>query len=813
MTNSENNNNGEDQEQPVLRVEEEVQDKIERIKIPPETPVLPVKDTVVFPGMVAALSVYTERDLKLLNDVLAGNRFLTLTAQKDKDIKVLKQSDLYESATAAVVLQMLRMPDNSAKMLVQGLRRVKIGEYVQSDPYFKAKVSAIEDIIEDDRETEALARNAADQFARMISMTPSLPEELKIAVVNIENPSRLADLITSHLNVSVVEKQKVLEMANVKLRLQKVTTLIASELEVLEMATKIQSQVRNEMEKGQKEYYLRQQLKAIQDELGEGDERSMEMKELKEKIEKAKMPAEAKKEAERELDRLAKMHSASAEYTVSRTYLDLLIALPWSVSTKDQLDIKAASTILDEDHYDLEKLKERILEYLAVRKLKDDMKGPILCFVGPPGTGKTSVGMSIARSIGRKFVRMSLGGVRDEAEIRGHRRTYIGALPGRIIQGLKKAESNNPVFMLDEIDKLGADFRGDPSAALLEVLDPEQNHAFSDHYLDVAFDLSNVMFITTANILDTIPPALKDRMEVLELPGYTAEEKISIVKKFIFPKQLKAHGLKEEQLTIADDAIQAVISDYTREAGLRNLEREIAHLCRKTAKKIASGEETSVTINAEQLNTLLGPIKFFSEAAERTTEAGVATGLAWTQAGGDILFIEATCMPGTGKLTLTGCLGDIMKESAQAAMSYIRAKLDNLKISFKDFEKYDFHIHVPAGAIPKDGPSAGVTMAMALISLLKGAPIHSNVAMTGEITLRGRVLPVGGIKEKVLAAKRAGITTIVLPKRNEKDLTEVPENAKKGLNFAFVERVDEMLPIVFGAEEPKKKRKKFISGI
>ena len=813
MTNSENNNNGEDQEQPVLTVEEEVQDKIERIKIPPETPVLPVKDTVVFPGMVAALSVYTDRDLKLLNDVLAGNRFLTLTAHKDKDIKALKQSDLYESATAAVVLQMLRMPDNSAKMLVQGLRRVKIGEYVQSDPYFKAKVSAIEDIIEDDRETEALARNAADQFARMISMTPSLPEELKIAVVNIENPSRLADLITSHLNVSVVEKQKVLEMANVKLRLQKVTTLIASELEVLEMATKIQSQVRNEMEKGQKEYYLRQQLKAIQDELGEGDERSMEMKELKEKIEKAKMPAEAQKEAERELERLAKMHSASAEYTVSRTYLDLLIALPWSVSTKDQLDIKAASTILDEDHYDLEKLKERILEYLAVRKLKDDMKGPILCFVGPPGTGKTSVGMSIARSMGRKFVRMSLGGVRDEAEIRGHRRTYIGALPGRIIQGLKKAESNNPVFMLDEIDKLGADFRGDPSAALLEVLDPEQNHAFSDHYLDVAFDLSNVMFITTANILDTVPPALKDRMEVLELPGYTAEEKISIAKKFILPKQLKAHGLKEEQLTITDDAIQAVISDYTREAGLRNLEREIAHLCRKTAKKIASGEETSVTINAEQLNTLLGPIKFFSEAAERMTEAGVATGLAWTQAGGDILFIEATCMPGTGKLTLTGCLGDIMKESAQAAMSYIRAKLDNLKISFKDFDKYDFHIHVPAGAIPKDGPSAGVTMAMALISLLKGTPILSNVAMTGEITLRGRVLPVGGIKEKVLAAKRAGITTIVLPKRNEKDLTEVPENAKKGLNFAFVERVEEMLPIVFGAEAPKKKRIKIISRI
>ncbi|MBM4056207.1 MAG: endopeptidase La [Planctomycetes bacterium] len=809
MAGSENNNNGEEREQPVLRVEDDVQDKIEKIKIPSETPVLPVKDTVVFPGMVAALSVYTDRDLKLLNDVLAGNRFLTLTAQKEKDIKVVKPSDLYECATAAVVLQMLRMPDNSAKMLVQGLRRVKITEYIQSDPYFKAKVSVVEDVFESDIETEALARNAADQFVRMISMAPSLPEELKVAIVNIDNPSRLADLITSHLNVAVTEKQKVLEQANVKLRLQKVTSLITSELEVLEMATKIQSQVRSEMEKGQKEYYLRQQLKAIQDELGEGDERSMEAKELKEKIEKAKMPAEAKKEAMRELDRLSKMHSASAEYTVSRTYLDLLIALPWSVSTEDRLDIKVAREILDEDHYDLEKVKERILEYLAVRKLKNDMKGPILCFVGPPGTGKTSVGMSIARAIGRKFVRMSLGGVRDEAEIRGHRRTYIGALPGRIIQGLKKAESNNPVFMLDEIDKLGADFRGDPSAALLEVLDPEQNHAFSDHYLDVAFDLSNVMFITTANILDTVPPALKDRMEVLELPGYTAEEKVSIARKFTIPKQLKAHGLTAEQITITDGAIKAVISDYTREAGLRNLEREIANLCRKTAKKIASEEEKSVTIDADQLNTLLGPIKFFSEVAERTTEPGVATGLAWTQAGGDILFIEATYMPGAEKLMLTGHLGEVMKESAQAAMSYIRAKQKKLDIAFKDFSKYNFHIHVPAGAIPKDGPSAGVTIAVALISLLKNTPVRSDVAMTGEITLRGRVLPVGGIKEKVLAAKRAGITTIVLPKRNEKDLVEVPENAKKEINFVFVETVEEMLPVVFGeivspAESKKK---------
>jgi len=785
--------------------------KADRIKIPNEMPVLPVRDTVVFPSMVAALSVSTERDLKLLNHVLAGNRFLALVAQKDKEAKIVKQSDLYNYATAAVVLQMLRMPDNSAKMLVQGIRRIRIDEYTQTDPYFKAKATALEDTIQNDMETEALARNAADQFIRMISLAPSLPEELKIAIVNIDSPSRLADMIASHLNVSIAEKQQVLEAIDVKARLQKVTALITGEMEVLEMATKIQSQVKSEMEKGQKEYYLRQQLKAIQEELGEGDERTLEVKELTKKIEEAKLPPEAKKEAERELNRLSKMPTASAEYTVSRTYLDLMVALPWSISTTDNLDILAARKVLDEDHYDLEKVKERILEYLAVRKLKQDMKGPILCFVGPPGTGKTSIGMSIARAIGRKFFRMSLGGVRDEAEIRGHRRTYIGALPGRIIQGLRKVGSNNPVFMLDEIDKLGADFRGDPSAALLEVLDPEQNHAFSDHYLDVPFDLTNVMFITTANILDPIPPALKDRMEVLELPGYTAEEKVFIAKQFTIPKQFKEHGLTKEQITIEDDAVRAIISDYTREAGIRNLEREIAHICRKAAKEIASGEKKSVTVTAGQLHNLLGPVKFFSEVAERTSEAGVATGLAWTQAGGDILFIEATSMPGTGKLMLTGQLGDVMKESAQAAMSYIRAKVKKLGITFKDFNKYDFHIHIPAGAIPKDGPSAGVTMAMALISLLKEIPVLSHVAMTGEITLRGRVLPVGGIKEKVLAAKRAGITTVILPKRNEKDLVEVPENAKKEMNFIFVEKVDEMLPVVFGIEEPEKKKKKIFS--
>ena len=807
MSQNENNNQLETNGAPIIEPDiDNENDKASSLKIPKEMPVLPVKDTVIFPSMVAALTISTERDLQLLNNVLSGNRFLALVTQKDKELKAVKTSDLYTTATASVVLQMIRMPDNSAKMLVQGLRRIKINKYDQTEPYFKADVAVLEDVFENDKETEAAARNVTDQFVRMISMAPSLPEELKIAIVNTDSPSRLADMIAAHLNVAIAEKQAVLEAINVKARLQKVTALIAAEMEVLEMATKIQTQVKSEMEKGQREYYLRQQLKAIQEELGEGDERTVEFKELSKKIEEAKMPSEARKEAEKELNRLSKMPNSSAEYTVSRTYLDLMIALPWSVSTPDNLDIKAARKVLDEDHYDLEKVKERILEYLAVRKLKQDMKGPILCFVGPPGTGKTSIGMSIARAMGRKFVRISLGGVRDEAEIRGHRRTYIGALPGRILQGLRKAGSNNPVFMLDEIDKLGADFRGDPAAALLEVLDPEQHHAFSDHYLDVAFDLTRVMFITTANLLDPIPPALKDRMEVLELPGYTAEEKVFIAKQFTIPKQLKEHGLTKETLTIEEGALKTVISDYTREAGIRNLEREIAHLCRKAAKDIASGEKKSVKVSAGQLHKLLGPIKFFSEAAERTSEAGVATGLAWTQAGGDILFIEATSMPGSGKLMLTGQLGEVMKESAQAAMSYIKAKKVLLDITFKDFGKHDFHIHIPAGAIPKDGPSAGVTMAMALISLLKNTPVLPNVAMTGEITLRGRVLPVGGIKEKVLAAKRAGITTIIMPKRNEKDLVEVPENAKKEMKFIFVEKVEEMLPAVFGKKEPAAKK-------
>ncbi|MEK6766303.1 MAG: endopeptidase La [Planctomycetota bacterium] len=781
----------------------------EYMNVPEELPVLGLKDVVIFPQMVTALGVSTEKELKLLDNVLATNRFVALVAQKDVEKDMLNPSDLYEYGTASVVLQMLRMPDNTAKMLVQGIARIHIKEFTETEPFFKAKVDVLKDVPDKgDVETEALATNAKNQFSRMVSISPHLPEELKIVIVNIDNPGRLSDLISSHLNISLPEKQEILETLNVKERLQKINTFVNNEMQVLELAGKIQSQVKNEMEKGQREYYLRQQLKAIQEELGEGDDQAAEVKELRKKLKQAKLPEEAQKEADRELSRLSRMHPSSAEYTVARTYLDWLIALPWSTSTKDNLDIPSAHKVLETDHYNLKKVKERILEYLAVRKLKKDMKGPILCFVGPPGTGKTSLGKSIAKAMGRKFVRMSLGGIRDEAEIRGHRRTYVGALPGRIIQGLRKASSNNPVYMLDEIDKLVADFHGDPSSALLEVLDPEQNFSFSDHYLDVPFDLSKVMFITTANILDTIPHALRDRMEVLDLPGYTTEEKLEIAKQYLVPKQFEAHGLKDNNLKITDEAIKVIISDYTKEAGLRNLEREIGTVCRKVAKEVASGNTIPVKANARNVNDFLGPIKFFSEIAERTVEPGVATGLAWTQAGGEILFIESTRMPGTGKLTLTGQLGNVMKESAQAAMSYVRAKAKTLDLSLKDFSKYDYHIHVPAGAIPKDGPSAGITMAISLISLFKKAAIKPQVAMTGEITLRGRVLPVGGIKEKVLAAKRAGITTVILPKKNEKDLVDVPEKAKEKLSFKLVEKVEEILPIAFETKNKSKIKKR-----
>ncbi|TET44247.1 MAG: endopeptidase La, partial [Dehalococcoidia bacterium] len=670
-------------------------------------------------------------------------------------------------------------------------------EVSQIEPYLKAKVEVVEDKVEKTTELEALVRNLAGLFQRVVELAPNLPSELNIAVFNIPEPGSLADFIAAHINLKLEEGQEILETIDVAERIRKLTTFASRELEVLELGSKIQSQAKEEMTRAQREFYLREQLKAIQKELGEADERTLEINELREKIAEASLSPQANKEAERELDRLAKMPPAAAEYTVSRTYLDWLINLPWSKSTEDNLDIVRASGVLDEDHYNLNKVKERILDYLAVRKLKPDMKGPILCFVGPPGTGKTSVGQSIARALGRKFVRISLGGIRDEADIRGHRRTYVGALPGRIIQGLRRAESNNPLFMLDEIDKLGVDFRGDPAAALLEVLDPEQNSSFVDHYLDVPFDLSKVMFITTGNIVDPIPPALLDRMEVIELSGYTEDEKLHIAKKFLIPKQLNENGLTPQQLAISDEAVLAIIRNYTREAGLRNLEREIGAICRKVARQVAEGKEEPTTVIPDKLHDYLGAKKFHYQIAEEADEVGVATGLAWTPTGGDIIFVEATLVPGKGNLTLTGKLGDVMQESAKAALTYARsltalhkAQLD-VPTSF--YEDNDVHVHVPAGAIPKDGPSAGITMAVALISAVTGRSVSKDIGMTGEITLRGKILPVGGIRDKVLAAHRAGLRKVILPKENEKDLEEVPQQVKEELQFVFADRIDEAL--------------------
>jgi ATP-dependent Lon protease len=646
-----------------------------------------------------------------------------------------------------------------------------------------------------------------NQFAKFVSMIPYLPDELQVVVMNIKDPGKVTDLIASNLNISIEEKQDLLSTLDVRARLEKLATILNREIELLELGHKIQSQVQSELNKNQKEFYLRQQLKAIQRELGEGDGKGAELEELRKRVEDAKMPPEARKAAEHELDRLRMIPPESAEHTVVRTYLEWLVTLPWSTSTEDNLDQHHARQVLDEDHFDLEKIKDRILEYLAVRQLRRDPKGPILCFVGPPGVGKTSLGRSIARAMGRRFVRLSLGGIRDEAEIRGHRRTYIGALPGRIIQNLKNATSNNPLFMLDEIDKLGMDFRGDPASALLEVLDPEQNNTFQDHYLDVPFDLSRVMFITTANLLDPIPPPLRDRMEVIELAGYTEEEKLEIARRHLVPKQLAENGLTAENLHFEDDAVVHIIRTYTREAGLRNLEREIGSVCRKIARAITEGRTEPVVCTAAKVRELLGPERFFSEVAERTEEPGVAVGLAWTPNGGDILFIEATRMAGKKSLTLTGQLGDVMKESAQAALSYIRSRAERLGIPPEFYETSDLHVHVPAGAIPKDGPSAGVTIATALASLLTGRHVRPNVAMTGEITLRGKVLPVGGIKEKVLAAKRAGIETVIMSRRNEKDLEDVGDEARRALRFVFVETIDEVLEHALegpaGAREPR----------
>ncbi len=780
---------------------------LEKIDIPRQIPILTLRDTIIYPFMVSPLFVARRKSIKLIDDVLIGNRILGLVAQRNADVEDPTPADLYRFGTVATVLKMLKFPDGSIRVLVQGLSRMEVVQFDQAEPYLKATIHPVDDFYEKSLELEALAKNVTIQFQKIVSLVPHLPDELQIAIMNIAHPGKLADLIASNLNLSLAEKQSILEMIDVKKRLAQLTIFINRELEVLEIGSKIQSEVQSEVGKNQREYFLRQQLEAIKRELGEEDERTIETKELQQKIKAAKMPKDVEKEANRELERLTKMPPGAAEYTVSRTYLDWLVALPWSVATKDTLDIRKAEKILDEDHYDLEEVKERILEYLAVRKLKSNMKGPILCFVGPPGVGKTSLGRSIARALGRKFIRISLGGVRDEAEIRGHRRTYVGALPGRIIQGIRQAGSNNPVFILDEIDKLGMDFRGDPSSALLEVLDPEQNFSFSDHYLEVSFDLSKVMFITTANLIDPVPSALRDRMEVLEIPGYTEEEKLFIAKKYLIPKQLEAHGLKTRQLTITDEAVLRVVREYTREAGLRNLERNLAGICRRVAKKIVEKSVKTRKIDAETIPELLGSPKFFFEVAERLMEPGVATGLAWTSAGGDILFIEAIKMRGTKNLILTGHLGDVMKESARAALSYIQAKASRLGIDENFFAKYDIHVHVPAGAIPKDGPSAGITIATAILSMIKEIPVHSNIAMTGEVTLRGRVLPIGGVKEKVLAAKRAGITQIILPKKNEKDLEDVPAKAREGLAFSFVETLDEVFKLALDGLPSKQKHK------
>ncbi len=777
--------------------------KDDKVVIPDELPVLPLRGTVLYPDLILPIMVGRKKSVKLIDDAMDSDRIIGVITQKRSEIEDPKENDLYSVGVAALILRMIRELDGSQRVIVQGVSRMKVKEYFQREPYYKAKVEVIDEGLVQGVEIDALMMNLKNLFQRAVELAPYLTSELGTMVSNIKSPAILADLIASNLNISTTEKQGILETFDIRERLTKVHLFLNKEVQVLELGNKIQSQVKEDMDRTQREYYLREQLKAIKKELGELDEHSTEIKELKEKIKKAKMPPEALAAAEKELDRLAKIPPASAEYTVARTYLDWLAELPWSETTEDNLDIDNAQKILDEDHYDLEKVKKRILEYLAVRKLKADMKGPILCFVGPPGVGKTSLGKSIARTMGRKFIRISLGGVRDEAEIRGHRRTYVGALPGRIIQGVKKAGSNNPVFMLDEVDKIGMDFRGDPSSALLEVLDPEQNFSFSDHYIDVPFDLQKVMFITTANVLDTIPPALRDRMETLELPGYSEDQKMMIAKEFLIRKQINEHGLSSEFIEFSDTALQIIISSYTREAGVRNLEREIATICRGVAKDVARGIKEKVVIVPDNLHRFLGPVKFFLEVAERTSNPGVATGLAWTPTGGDIIFVEATKMRGEKGLTLTGQLGDVMKESAQAALAYVRSKSKELGIEEDFFEKNDIHIHVPAGAIPKDGPSAGVTMFVALTSLLTNRPVRNDVAMTGEITLRGLVLPVGGIKEKVLAGMRAGIKTIILPKKNEKDLEEIPENIRNQMNFKYIQRMDEAIELALKHTEPR----------
>ena len=771
--------------------------KINTEEIPSALPILPLNDVVLFPRMILPLVLKNSTLIQYGDKIISENQILGFVVNDEsKEQNNKPQQNLKRIGTSGIILKKTIIDGKKIQLLIHGLSRFEIITFFPDSPYLQAAVNHIEDQKTKDTETEALMYNIIGLFQKVIKFVPNMPKEIEAITKSIKEPGILADFISSHINSTVEENQKVLEIIDVKERLQEVSRLVDKQLEILELRNKIQTDVKGDIDKTQKEYYLRQQLKIIKKELGEEEEDLSEIEEYRVKIDKKNLPELALKEAERELRRLSRIHQASAEYTVATTYLDWITSLPWNERTEDSLDIKMARRILDEDHFGLVKAKKRIIEYLAVRKLKPDSKGPILCFIGPPGTGKTSLGRSIARALGRKFIRISLGGIRDEAEIRGHRRTYVGALPGRIIQGLRRVQVNNPVFMLDEIDKLGSDFRGDPSSALLEILDPEQNYSFSDHYLDIPFDLTNIMFITTGNMLDTMPHALRDRMEVLEFSGYTEDEKIKITNRYLISRQREAHGLKDNQITFTRESIKRIISGYTREAGLRNLEREIANICRGVATRIVEGEVKSAAISVKDISRYLGPVRLPpAEAKGRTSTPGVVMGLAWTQTGGDLLFIEATSMKGDKGLILTGQLGDVMKESAQAALSFVKANISTLGIPEDSFEHLDIHIHVPAGAIPKDGPSAGVTLLTALVSLLTGKEVRQDLAMTGEITLRGQVLPVGGVKEKILAANRAGIKTIILPKWNEKDLEEIPKKIQKHIQFHFVDKMLDVLKI------------------
>jgi ATP-dependent Lon protease len=789
----------------VLAPDEEPE--IELPDIPGVLSVLPLKETVVFPEAMTPLAIGQERSMRLVEDVVSGDqRMLALVTVRDPEVEIPGWDDLYEVGTAAVVHKMIRVPDGTLRILVGGIARIKLERHVKDEPYLVGEFGPLPDVLVESREVEALTRNVQNMFARVIGLVPYLPEELQIAAANVEDPSALCHLVASTLRIKTEEKQRMLELVDVEERLRAVSALLNRELEVLELGTKIQSQVQSEMEKGQREFFLRQQLKAIQEELGEGDAEQAEVNELRERLDALTLPEDVDKAARRELSRLERLPSAAGEYGVIRTYLDWILTLPWNTFTPDDLDLDHAREVLDDDHYDLDKVKDRIVEYLAVAKLRNEISGQILCFVGPPGVGKTSLGHSIARALGRKFVRLSVGGVRDEAEIRGHRRTYIGAMPGTIIRSIRDAESMNPVLLIDEIDKMGADFRGDPASAMLEVLDPEQNRNFRDHYLDLPFDLSKVLFICTANTLDTIPGPLLDRMDTITLSGYTEEEKLGIAKRYLLPKQLAAHGLGKSQLTVSDSTLRTIIREYTREAGVRSLERRLADICRKAATQIAKGKAKKVRADDKKLREWLGPRRFSGEVRKRTSDPGVATGLAYTAAGGDVLFIEATAYPGKGRLTITGQLGEVMQESAQAALSWVRAHAEQLGVDEDWFTRHDVHVHVPAGAVPKDGPSAGVTMATAIASLVRKEPVSEEIGMTGEITLTGQVLPIGGVREKALAAQRAGLKRVIIPRENEPDLSELPPETRDALDFVLADSIEDVFAAAFNGAAARKPR-------